>query len=120
MSDVLAEAVVVVARDAPVSALCVLPGVSLNVSQIDGPRPPAVVAPSIWYDAVAVPHMNPSGNSSLDAASGAKEDMMVEEKATVRARARGEREVGGGIWIFTNIQARHRIKVSVTVRVTVQ
>ena len=43
-------------------------------------KPPAVGAPSIWYDAVAVPHMKPSGNSSRESASGAKEDMRATAK----------------------------------------
>src|SRR4051794_8190652 len=30
-----------------------------------GPRPSAVTAPSTWYAAVAVPHMNPGGKSFL-------------------------------------------------------
>src|SRR6202042_1814593 len=48
----------------PVSPWKVLPGVWLNVSQIDGPFPSASGAPSIWYAAVAAPHRNPSGNRS--------------------------------------------------------
>ena len=33
---------------APVSPPKVFPGIAENVSQIDGPRPPSSVAPSIW------------------------------------------------------------------------
>jgi hypothetical protein len=36
-------------------------------SQIDSPFPSAFHAPSIWYDAVAVPHRNPSGKRRIDA-----------------------------------------------------
>src|SRR5690606_9844278 len=39
-----------------------LPGVWLKVSQMDRPRPSSSYAPSIWYDAVAVPQTNPCGN----------------------------------------------------------
>ena len=43
----------------PVSPPRTLPGVRLNVSQTEGPRPSASVAPSIWYAAVAAPHLKP-------------------------------------------------------------
>ena len=39
------------------------PGVAANVSQIDGPRPSAVVEPSTWNADVAAPHTNPAGNA---------------------------------------------------------
>src|SRR5947208_2525547 len=40
----------------------ILPGVWLKRSQIDGPRPSSLTAPSIWYEAVAVPHRKSGGN----------------------------------------------------------
>ena len=40
----------------------IFPGVCAYVSQIDGPFPSASHAPSIWYDEVATPQRNPSGN----------------------------------------------------------
>ena len=43
-----------------------LPGVWLNVSQMLGLRPSSAAAPSIWYDAVAVPNVKPSGNFRPD------------------------------------------------------
>src|ERR1700722_3970759 len=46
----------------PVSPPRTLPGVWLNVSQIDGPRPSVVAAPSIWYAAVAAPQTKSAGN----------------------------------------------------------
>ena len=45
----------------PVSPFQTAPGVWLKVSQIDGPRPSAWTAPSIWYEAVAVPQRKPGG-----------------------------------------------------------
>ncbi|CAM5510021.1 hypothetical protein SCALM49S_06866 [Streptomyces californicus] len=54
----------------PVSPLRTLPGVRLNVSQIDGVRPPSAAPPSIWYAAVAVPHRNPVGKRSTVPVSG--------------------------------------------------
>src|SRR2546423_13729661 len=38
-----------------------MPGVWLKVSQIEGPRPSSLTAPSIWYDAVATPQTKSSG-----------------------------------------------------------
>src|SRR3712207_1048498 len=49
----------------PVSPWRTLPGVWEKVSQIEGPRPSSSTAPSIWYEAVAVPHRNPSGNRTI-------------------------------------------------------
>src|SRR5918998_1417762 len=49
----------------PVSPCRTLPGVWENVSQMEGPRPSSSTAPSIWYEAVAVPHKNPSGNRAI-------------------------------------------------------
>src|SRR3984885_9997633 len=46
----------------PVSPPRTLPGVWLNVSQTEGPRPSVVAAPSIWYAAVAAPQTKPAGN----------------------------------------------------------
>src|SRR5688572_12089889 len=46
----------------PVSPFSTAPGRRLNVSQIEGDRPPSVTAPSIWYDAVAAPHRKSGGN----------------------------------------------------------
>src|SRR5436305_6281676 len=48
----------------PVSPRYTLPGVWQNVSQIDGPRPPARTAPSIWYEEVETPNRNPAGNEA--------------------------------------------------------
>src|SRR5215218_3541266 len=42
-----------------------LPGVWENVSQMLGPRPPSVTAPSIWYAAVAVPQTKSDGKPSI-------------------------------------------------------
>src|SRR5581483_10620708 len=47
------------------------PGVCENVSQIEGPRPSASTAPSIWYADVETPHLKPSGNWVTDFHSGA-------------------------------------------------
>ena len=41
------------------------PGFAVNVSQMLGPLPSLLVAPSIWYDAVLVPKRNPGGNDSV-------------------------------------------------------
>src|SRR5215470_14859743 len=38
------------------------PGVWANTSQINGPFPSSSQAPSIWYEDVATPQWNPSGN----------------------------------------------------------
>ena len=46
----------------PVSPPSVFPGVWLNTSQIDGLRPSSATAPSIWYEAVALPNTKPCGN----------------------------------------------------------
>ncbi|TCN35051.1 hypothetical protein EV644_11772 [Kribbella orskensis] len=50
----------------PVSPLSIAPGTRQNVSQIDGNRPSASIAPSIWYAEVAVPQTKScrSGESS--------------------------------------------------------
>ena len=40
----------------------IAPGFAQRVSQIEGPRPSSVLAPSIWKDAVAAPQTKPSGN----------------------------------------------------------
>jgi len=39
----------------------ILPGVLANVSQMLGPRPSSATAPSIWYDAVALPQTKSDG-----------------------------------------------------------
>src|SRR3712207_3714105 len=49
----------------PVSPWRTLPGVWEKVSQMEGPRPSSSTAPSIWYEAVAAPHKNPSGNRTI-------------------------------------------------------
>src|SRR3712207_9204181 len=49
----------------PVSPWRTLPGVCEKVSQMEGPRPSSSTAPSIWYEAVAVPHKKPSGNRTI-------------------------------------------------------
>src|SRR3712207_2016073 len=49
----------------PVSPWRTSPGVWEKVSQMEGPRPSSFTAPSIWYEAVAVPHRNPSGNRTI-------------------------------------------------------
>ena len=36
-------------RPAPEEPSAIFPGIEQNVSQIEGPRPSAVGAPSIWY-----------------------------------------------------------------------
>ena len=41
-----------------------LPGFSVKVSQMLGPLPSLLAAPSIWYDAVLVPNRKPGGNES--------------------------------------------------------
>src|SRR5450756_1058524 len=46
------------------------PGVWLKVSQMDGPRPSSVTAPSIWYDAVAAPHRKSWGNARIGPSPG--------------------------------------------------
>ena len=38
------------------------PGCAQNVSQMLGPLPSSVAAPSIWYDAVLVPNRKPGGS----------------------------------------------------------
>ena len=44
----------------------IAPGTRQNVSQIESVRPSTSVAPSIWNDAVAVPHENPTGNVNVE------------------------------------------------------
>src|SRR5215469_5236569 len=51
----------------PVSPRLILPGVCEKRSQIDSPLPSSFQAPSIWYDAVAVPHQKPLGNCGAEA-----------------------------------------------------
>jgi hypothetical protein len=46
----------------PLSSFLMFPGVWANVSQIDRPFPSTFHAPSIWYEDVATPQWNPSGN----------------------------------------------------------
>jgi hypothetical protein len=41
------------------------PGFSVKVSQMLGPLPSLLAAPSIWYDAVLVPNRNPGGKESV-------------------------------------------------------
>src|SRR6266542_527062 len=48
----------------PVSPLSIAPGTRQYVSQIDGVRPSASTAPSIWYADVATPQRNPAGRLS--------------------------------------------------------
>lgn len=50
----------------PVSPFLILPGVCANRSQIDSPLPSSFHAPSIWYEAVAVPQKNPLGNAASE------------------------------------------------------
>ena len=62
--EVLLVAVVGVAGHRAVPAVAGRrPGVAAKVSQIEGPRPSSVAAPSIWYAAVAAPkaRVDPSG-----------------------------------------------------------
>src|SRR5215213_2123222 len=47
----------------PVALSTTLSGVCEKVSQIDGPRPSSLTAPSTWYEAVAVPQIKPRGKS---------------------------------------------------------
>src|SRR5208282_3827237 len=49
----------------PVSPFLILPGVWQKRSQIDSPLPSSLHAPSIWYEALAVPHWKPLGNVSV-------------------------------------------------------
>lgn len=49
------------AAGSPVEPSSMRPGCAQNVSQMDGPRPSAVVEPSTWNADVAAPHTNPSG-----------------------------------------------------------
>lgn len=41
------------------------PGLDVKVSQMLGPLPSLLAAPSIWYDAVLVPNRNPGGKESV-------------------------------------------------------
>ena len=41
------------------------PGFAVKVSQMLGPLPSLLTAPSIWYDAVLVPNRNPAGNRGM-------------------------------------------------------
>ena len=43
------------------------PGLAVKVSQMLGPLPSLLAAPSIWYDAVLVPNRKPGGNESVRA-----------------------------------------------------
>ncbi len=52
-----------------------LPGVWLNVSQMDGVRPSSWIAPSIWYEAVATPHRKSGGNVSRPASPATQVDL---------------------------------------------
>jgi len=38
-----------------------VPGLAVKVSQMLGPLPSLLAAPSIWYDAVLVPNRKPGG-----------------------------------------------------------
>src|SRR5215216_6357094 len=49
----------------PVEPSEILPGVWEKVSQMLGPRPSSVTAPSIWYAAVAVPQTQSDGKPSM-------------------------------------------------------
>lgn len=54
----------------PFSPPAVLPGVWLNVSQIEGVRPSSRTAPSIWYAEVAAPQRKAGGKVTGVAGSG--------------------------------------------------
>src|SRR5437868_149598 len=65
-----------------------------KVSQIDGRRPSAWMAPSIWYDAVATPQVK-SLEAIRELAGGARRDVeAVESGAAIRAFLAGFRESG--------------------------
>ena len=44
------------------------PGLAVKVSQMLGPLPSLLTAPSIWYAAVLVPNRNPGGNRGMPSA----------------------------------------------------
>src|SRR3954467_15249143 len=48
--------------NAPLEPSTIRPGSAQKVSQMLGPLPSSVTAPSIWYDAVLVPNRNPGGS----------------------------------------------------------
>src|SRR4051812_3374843 len=54
------------AAGSPVAPSSMRPGLAANVSQIDDPRPSAVVDPSTWNAEVATPHVKPAGNVGGD------------------------------------------------------
>src|SRR3954449_1024408 len=47
---------------APLEPSWIRPGCAQKVSQMLGPLPSSVAAPSIWYDAVLVPNRKPGGS----------------------------------------------------------
>src|SRR3712207_276345 len=51
----------------PVLPSAMRPGVWAKVSQMLGPRPSSATAPSIWYEAVAVPQTKSGGNVDMNA-----------------------------------------------------
>ncbi len=61
-----------------------IPGLDVKVSQMLGPLPSLLAAPSIWYDAVLVPKRNPGGNASerVDARDGSP-DARVSPTGTI-------------------------------------
>src|SRR5689334_9960373 len=75
------------------------PGTAANVSQIDGPRPSAVVDPSTWNAEVAAPKTNAAGNV-IGCAGGAHADGAGAERGGdghgLGGRGPGGRGGGGG------------------------
>src|SRR3954471_8463854 len=57
------------------------------MSQIDGPLPSAVGAPSIWYDAAAAPQTKPFGNSLIRAGGLAARARFIAADDTAAAAA---------------------------------
>src|SRR5437588_7287255 len=56
----------------PVSRFLIFPGVCAKRSQIDSPLPSSFHAPSIWYEAVAVPQEKFLGNEISDAVANCR------------------------------------------------
>src|ERR1700686_4115938 len=56
----------------PESRFLILPAVCAKRSQMDSPLPSSFQAPSIWYEAMAVPQKNPLGKAM--SAEGASAD----------------------------------------------
>ena len=72
----------------PVAPSATRPGSRQNVSQMDGPLPSSLLAPSIWNAEVAAPHTNPSGTRRVGAGRGSLGAMTAQCSLASVARRR--------------------------------